>query len=123
MKILTWALQIILALVFYAASISKFITPYEEMIVDPNLLWTNDFSIITIWMIGVLEFLGATGVTLPMILKRNLSLVPISAVGLSMTMIGAIATHVGRNEPFILPVILLIIAVSVVYLRRELFFE
>lgn len=72
-------------------------------------------------IIGLLEFLGALGLFLPVVLKRNLNLVPLAAAGLALTMVGAMITHDGRGEMEALPpnVVLLLLSLLVIYIRKD----
>lgn len=119
-KILTWTLQILAALAFIMAGIMKISTPYGDLVLAENMGWVEDFSAIQIKIIGVLEFLGAIGMILPFVIKKFIFLVPLAALGLVLVMVGAIFTHLSREEPIIVNIVLLILNMSVVYLRRDL---
>ena len=119
-KILTWTLQILAALAFIMAGIMKISTPYGDLVLAENMGWVEDFSAIQIKIIGVLEFLGAIGMILPFVIKKFIFLVPLAALGLVLVMVGAIFTHLSREEPIIVNIVLLILNLSVVYLRRDL---
>tara|TARA_B110000037_G_scaffold46377_1_gene56773 strand:- start:960 stop:1376 length:417 start_codon:yes stop_codon:yes gene_type:complete len=119
-KILTWTLQILAALAFIMAGIMKISTPYGDLVLAENMGWAEDFSAIQIKIIGVLEFLGAIGMILPFVIKKFTFLVPLAALGLVLVMVGAIFTHLSREEPIIVNIVLLILNLSVVYLRRDL---
>jgi uncharacterized membrane protein YphA (DoxX/SURF4 family) len=119
-KILTWTLQILAALAFIMAGIMKISTPYGDLVLAENMGWVEDFSAIQIKIIGVLEFLGAIGMILPFVIKKFTFLVPLAALGLVLVMVGAIFTHLSREEPIIVNIVLLILNMSVVYLRRDL---
>jgi uncharacterized membrane protein YphA (DoxX/SURF4 family) len=119
-KILTWTLQILAALAFIMAGIMKISTPYGDLVLAENMGWAEDFSATQIKIIGVLEFLGAIGMILPFVIKKFIFLVPLAALGLVLVMVGAIFTHLSREEPIIVNIVLLILNMSVVYLRRDL---
>ena len=119
-KILTWTLQILAALAFIMAGIMKISTPYGDLVLAENMGWVEDFSAIQIKIIGVLEFLGAIGMILPFVIKKFTFLVPLAALGLVLVMVGAIFSHLSREEPIIVNIVLLILNLSVVYLRRDL---
>jgi|TARA_B110000093_G_scaffold41894_1_gene44670 uncharacterized membrane protein YphA (DoxX/SURF4 family) len=119
-KILTWTLQILAALAFIMAGIMKISTPYGDLVLAENMGWAEDFSATQIKIIGVLEFLGAIGMILPFVIKKFIFLVPLAALGLVLVMVGAIFTHLSREEPIIVNIVLLILNLSVVYLRRDL---
>ena len=111
------------ALAFIMAGLMKISTPYEELVIADNMGWAEDFSAIQIKAIGILEVLGAIGVILPLVLKKFTFLVPIAALGLVLVMVGAIFTHLSREEPIIVNIVLLLLNLSVVYLRRDLVFN
>jgi hypothetical protein len=48
--------------------------------------------------VGVLELLGAASLVLPTVLGIAPALVPLAGVGLALTMVGAIVTHVRLGE-------------------------
>lgn len=121
MKILIWIVQILAAIAFLGAGLMKLFTPYADLIADPNTAWAEDFSSTQIKIIAILEVLGAIGLILPMILNKYKVLVPISAIGLALTMVGAMVTHLGRGESVIPNVVLLILTLAIVWLRRDFF--
>lgn len=86
------------AVAFAGAGMMKLTTSYMKMITNPDMAWTRDFSETQIKIIGALEVLGAIGVIAPMFVKKFGYLVPIAAMGLALTMIGAALTHIGRGE-------------------------
>ncbi|MCH7535720.1 MAG: hypothetical protein IH948_08265 [Bacteroidetes bacterium] len=45
---------------------------------------------------------------------------PIASAGLALTMAGAVMTHIGRDENFIPPLLILLIALFVTYARKDL---
>jgi uncharacterized membrane protein YphA (DoxX/SURF4 family) len=118
MKIVIWIVQILVALAFLSAGLMKLITPYPDLISDPNMAWAGDFSATQIKLIAVLEILGVLGLVLPMIIKKFKALVPIAAFGLALTMVGAIITHIGRDEPIAVNLVLLVLASLTAWWRR-----
>lgn len=81
--------------------------------------WVEDFAQGQIRIIGMLEVLGAIGLILPGLLNIWPILTPLAGVGLVLTMVGAIITHVRRQEyPFIvMNLVLLALAAFVAYGR------
>lgn len=120
MKIVTWILQVIVAGLFIMAGATKLFTPYESIITMEGLAWAADFSPTVVMIIGVLEFLGGIGVIIPMFLKKFNFFVPLAALGLSLVMVGAVITHLGRGEAFVINIILLSLALVVAFLRKNL---
>lgn len=123
MKIVIWIVQILVALLFLFTGGMKLLTPYAEMITDPNMAWVGDFSSTQIKIIGALEVLGALGLLLPMILKKYLMLVPAAAIGLALTMVGAMVTHLvrGETELAVVNIVIFILAALTAWWRRGYF--
>ena len=120
MKIVKWILQSLLALAFLGSGMMKAFTPYADLISNPQMAWANDFSPMFIKTIATLEILGAIGLILPLVLKKLTFFVPISAMGLGATMIGALIVHSNRGESIVPNIVLLVLALSVVWLRKDL---
>ena len=112
--------QILAAVAFIMAGSMKIFTPYEDLVLMENMDWAKDFSSIQITIIGILETLGGFGLILPMAFKKFNFLIPLAAFQLAMTMIGAIITHIGREELIIVNLVLLLLTLSVAYFKRDL---
>ena len=117
MKILVWIIQVLVALAFLGAGLMKLFTPYAELLADPNTAWTGDFSATQIKIISLLEVLGALGLIIPMFVAKLRVLVPVAAIGLALTMIGAIITHLGRDESITINIILFALAAYIAWSR------
>jgi uncharacterized membrane protein YphA (DoxX/SURF4 family) len=117
MNVAIWVLQILLALAFLAAGVTKITQPRQKL--ATNMGWVEDFSDPAVRSIGTLEILGALGLLLPALTGVATVLVPIAAVGLALLMIGAAATHRRRGElPMIgINTVLLLLAVVVAWAR------
>ena len=85
MNILLWILQVLLALLFVFAGVTKFIFPVPPEMGIPG--WFLKF-------IGVCELLGGLGLVLPGLFRRQQYLTPLAAIGLTIIMIGAVAVSV-----------------------------
>ncbi len=84
------------------------------------MVWVDDFSDSNLRLIGVLELLAVIGLILPQLTGILPWLTPLAAVGLVLTMIGAIRLHVRRGDgiQMIIPtVVLLLLAAFVAYGR------
>jgi len=85
MNNLLWLLQLLLALLFMVAGVTKFLMPAEKLaagLPDYLPLWF-------IYFIGVCEILGGIGLIVPWLIKIKPSLTPLAAIGLVIIMIGA----------------------------------
>jgi uncharacterized membrane protein YphA (DoxX/SURF4 family) len=117
MNVLLWVIASVLAAAFLGAGIMKATQPREKL--AANMGWVDDFRPGTVKMIGALEILAAVGLILPGALGIAPVLVPLAALGIVLTMIGAAITHARRNESqmIIFNVVLLILAAVVVWGR------
>ena len=93
MNILLWILQILLALLFLFAGITKLVLPIEVLMqnASPNAI---HFSNAFLKFIGVVEVLGALGLILPGVFHKQQQLTPLAAVGLVILMIGAVVVTI-----------------------------
>lgn len=118
MNILLWILQILLALTFLFAGGTKLVLSMETMrsMSPPNsIVWPEWF----IRFIGVAEVLGALGLVLPGLFRRQQHLTSLAAIGLAIIMIGAVVTTVMSLGvgPAVWPLIIGILCVVVAYGR------
>ena len=89
MNILLWIIQILLALLFLFAGGTKLVLSAETMasMASPNQV------VLPMWFlrfIGVVEVLGALGLILPGLFRRQQHLTALAALGLTIIMIGAV---------------------------------
>jgi uncharacterized membrane protein YphA (DoxX/SURF4 family) len=117
MNVVTRVLQVLLALAFLAAGLTKLTQPRQKL--ATTMGWVEDFSDPGVRAIGALEILGALGLLLPAFTGVATVLVPIAAVGLALLMVGAAVTHRRRGElPMIgINTVLLVLAVVVTWAR------
>jgi MYXO-CTERM domain-containing protein len=117
MNVVIWVLQILLALAFLAAGLTKLTQPRQQLVTTMG--WVEDFSDPSVRAIGALEILGALGLLVPAVTGVAPVLVPIAAVGLALLMVGAAATHRRRGElPMIgINTVLLVLALVVAWAR------
>jgi uncharacterized membrane protein YphA (DoxX/SURF4 family) len=89
MNILLWIIQILLALLFLFAGVTKLIWSMEEMqsMGSPNQVQLPELFI---RFLGVVEVLGALGLVLPGIFRIRKGLTALAATGLTIVMIGAV---------------------------------
>lgn len=116
MNIVLWIIQILLALLFAFAGVSKFLMPAEEMA-------ANTPPFIPIWFIyfiGVAEALGAIGLVVPWLTGIKPSLTPIAAWCLFIIMVGATAiTAMGQPSMAVMPLVVGILCAVVGFFRRK----
>ncbi len=110
-----WILQILLALTFLLTGAAKLFVPVE--VAAKRQGWVLDFPPDIVKLIGLLEVLAALGLVLPGVTNSLPWLTPLAAVGLVLTMIGAMVVHFRRKETIIPNVVLLVLAAAVAYGR------
>lgn len=112
MSVILWILQVLLALLFIFAGVTKFVMPVEEMnrqapVVLPGLL---------LHFIGICEVLGGLGLILPSILRIQPRLTSLAAIGLAVITAGATVItlmgpmKVGAAFPFIVCLLCIFVA-------------
>lgn len=119
MNIALWISQVVLAVLFFFQGIVKFNPPPG---LPPQMAWTYDIPTGFSIFIGVVELLAVAGLLLPGITKIQTRLTPLAALGLVLTMIGAIIFHATRGEFSAIPlnVFWLLVSAFVAYGRWKL---
>lgn len=122
MNIVLWILQGLLALMFLMAGLMK-ATQSKDKLKESGgerMAWVDSMSAGAVRGIGILEFLIALGLILPMLTGILPWLTPLAAIGLVCTMVGAAALHVQRGDgaqAIMTNVVLLLLAAFVAYGR------
>ncbi|MEU1342174.1 DoxX family protein [Streptomyces sp. NPDC005827] len=120
MNITLWVVAALLALAFLGAGAMKLTKSKEQLLASgPTMAWAEDFSPGMIRTIGFVEVLGGVGLLLPPAVDVATILVPLSASGLALVMIGAVIEH-GRRKEFqstVVNLVLLILAAFVAWGR------
>lgn len=110
MTIALWILNALLALAFLAAGGLKLAKP-KDALVAGGMAWAQGVSSRNVKLTGLAEVLGAAGLILPLALNIAPVLTPIAAVCLAVTMIGAVFTHIRREESVMVPAVLGLLSV------------
>lgn len=113
MDVVLWVIAGLLAVAFLGAGAMKLATPRAKLLENPQMQWASDFSEPMVKAIGAAEVLGAIGLVLPPLLGISPGLAPIAALCLAAVMGGAVATHVRRKEPFVVPLVLGVLSLLV----------
>lgn len=112
MLIATWIIYGVLALGFLAAGLMKLAQPREALASrGSSMAWVEDFTDPSVKLIGAAEVLGAVGLILPRLLRVAPILSPLAAVGLAVVMVAAIVVHLRRKEPFVIQLVLAVLAI------------
>jgi uncharacterized membrane protein YphA (DoxX/SURF4 family) len=117
MNIILWIVQVLVTLLFLAAGSLKISQPKDKL--EQRMSWVKHAPAQAVKVIGVLEVLGALGVILPALTGILPWLTPLAAMGLVLTMIGAIVTHIQLAEYSKItgPIVLLVLAAVIAYGR------
>lgn len=117
MEIALWIAQALLALMFLFAGFTKTFQSQEKL--ATAMPWTTHFPMAFVRFVGIVEILGAIGLILPPLVGIAPVLVPIAAIGLVLTMVGAMIYHVSQKEFSALGmnIILLLIAAFIAWGR------
>ncbi|MBD1395864.1 DoxX family protein [Pontibacter sp. JH31] len=97
MNVVLWIVQGLLALMFFMAGAMKLSKPKQELS-EKLGDWIDQYTGVSIKLIGFVEVLGAIGIILPMAIGVLPILTPLAAIGLAMTMVGAMQIHYQRKE-------------------------
>ena len=108
MKVVLWAAQVLLALVFLAAGAMKLTQSLASL--EDSLAWTADVPGLLVRLIGLVEVLGAFGLVLPALTRIRPGLTPLAAAGLALTVILASIFHLVRGEVEMVPMTLVLAA-------------
>ena len=120
MNILLWIIQIVLALLFLFAGGTKLFLSSETL----TSMGSPNQVVLPIWFIrfiGVAEVLGALGLILPGLLRRQQHLTSLAALGLMIIMIGAVVVTVIGDGPkmAITPLVVGLLCGLVAYARMK----
>lgn len=97
MNIFIWITQGLLAAIFLMAALMKL--PKSKEYLKPKMgNWVGAVSPQAFKLIELLEVLGAVGMVLPLALGVFPILTPFAAIGLALTMVGAMVLHIQRKE-------------------------
>lgn len=117
MNLALWIIQGLLAIMFLMAGLTKLGNTKKDLH-EKLGDWVDQYASSSLKLIGMLEVLGAVGLILPMSINILPILTPIAAIGLAMTMVGAIKVHYDRKEQgkikinLVLMVLAIIVAVG-----------
>ena len=116
MNVVLWIIQVLLALLFLFAGVTKLILPIEEMtkqIAMPGLF---------LRFLGVVEVLGGLGLILPALFRIKTWLTPLAASGLTIIVVGAtvITLKIGGGATAMFPLVTALLSGFVAYGRWRL---
>jgi uncharacterized membrane protein YphA (DoxX/SURF4 family) len=98
MNIVLWILQGLIAAMFAMAGLMKLSKSRNELMKQKDMNWVESVSDGNLKIIGLLELLAALGLIVPQLTGILPVLTPIAALGLVMTMAGAMILHLIRGD-------------------------
>jgi uncharacterized membrane protein YphA (DoxX/SURF4 family) len=109
--VLLWVIQVLLALIFLFAGVTKLVLPIEAMTKQMPL--PGPF----LRFIGVAEVLGAIALILPGLLRIRQGLTPLAAAGLTIIVIGAtvVTVRTGGGALALIPLVVALLSAFVAY--------
>lgn len=118
-----WIIQGLMGALFLMAGAMK-VTQAKSTLKEKLGGWVDDFSALALKGIGALEILGAIALILPMLVNKYLYLTPLAAIGLILTMIGAIIVHLKlkENKELIKNIVITALLIAVLVGRKSLLF-
>lgn len=117
METTLWIVQLLLAAIFLITGLTKLTQPRLKLAAGP-MRWAADVSDRQFRTLGALEVLGAIGLIAPAVLGVAPMVTVLAALGLVLTMVGAIYTHVRLHEqnrlavPIVVGLLALMVAVA-----------
>jgi hypothetical protein len=114
MSVVLWIVAAALALAMLGAGGMK-LARSRQQLQDAGMAYVEDFPAGAIKAIGALEVAGAVGLVVPPLVGIAVWLAPLAALGLLVTMAGAVVVHLRRGETGALvpPVVLGLLAAVV----------
>jgi hypothetical protein len=112
MNLALWIVASLLAAIFAVSGLSKQVVSKDKL-VQSGQEWAQDFSPISIRLIGVAEVLGAVGVILPAVVHVGAVLIPLAAIGLGLVMVGASVVNARRKDVALIGVNLVLLALAI----------
>jgi putative oxidoreductase len=110
LNIALWGAQILLAVMYGMAAYMKATQPLDQ--VAQQIAWVADVPAWLPRFIGTAEGLGALGLILPSLTRILPGLTPLAAAGLTLIQLLAMPFHLSRGEVSVLPINLVLLALS-----------
>ena len=113
-----WIASGVLAAMMLIAGLTKSLQS-KAKVYDSGLTYVEDFPAWFVRSLGVAEVLAAVGLVLPGLVGVATALVPVAALCVGVTMVGAVLVHARRREwdKVLMPLVLLALAAFVTWGR------
>lgn len=110
-NIALWVGQVLLAGVYVMAGFMKVSQPIDALVAS-GLTYASDYPELLTRFVGTMEILGAIGIILPAATRILPALTLLAAVGFSVIQVLAFGLHTMRGEYGVLPVNIVLLALS-----------
>ena len=110
LRISLWATQVALAAVFGMSGVIKLTTPIAEL--SATMPWTGDVAPGFVRLIGLIDLAGGIGILLPSLTRIQPRLTVLAALGCIVLQTLAFAFHGTRGEFAVLPMNVVLVALS-----------
>ena len=111
MNIVLWIVQILLALAFLGAGVSKAFLPIDQL--STQMAWVADVNpLLMVRLPAIAEILGAIGLIVPSIVRIQPKLTVWAAYALALVMALAAVFHLSRGETSLMIPNLVLLALS-----------
>ncbi len=98
MNAILWILSLLLAATYAVTGAGKLLASRERLLAVPGMGWVDATPMPGVRLIGFLEIAGAIGIIVPWATGILPALTPLAAWGLAAVQVGAVRTHLTRNE-------------------------
>ena len=105
-----WGAQSLLAAAYIASGFTKLATPIAKL--SSMMPWTGEFPETFVRFIGVVDLAAGLGVLLPALTRIAPRLTVLAALGASVLQVFAMGLHASRGEFSVLPINLVLLALS-----------
>ena len=110
LRIGLWLAQGIVAVAFIASGVMKLTTPINEL--SAMMPWAGQVSPAFVRFIGLVDLAGGIGIFLPALTRIQPRLTVLAALGCVLLQVLAFGFHASRGEFAVLPVNLVLLALS-----------
>jgi uncharacterized membrane protein YphA (DoxX/SURF4 family) len=119
LRVVLWAVQILLFLVFTGTGLWKLLTPIPQL--AAMIPWAGEVPAPFLHATAVLDLLGGIGILLPAVTRVAPGLASLAALGCAALQVGAVVFHLSRGEAADTPfnVLLAALALFVAWGRRR----
>jgi uncharacterized membrane protein YphA (DoxX/SURF4 family) len=119
LRVVLWAVQILLFLVFTGTGLWKLLTPIPQL--AAMIPWAGEVPAPFLHATAVLDLLGGIGILLPAVTRVAPGLTLLAALGCAALQVGAVVFHLSRGEAADTPfnVLLAALALFVAWGRRR----